>query len=114
MKPVVPTTAWIPARRAHGQVARAASTRVKSTTTSAPEPVSAAEVPDTARPATSAPSSVARSVPPRARVDGGGQLEVGLGQHRPADLPAHLPPGPDHPDSHAGHPTVARPAALPD
>ena len=44
---------------------------------------------------------------PDCGVHGGHQLEVGMAEHGPAHLPAHLPPGSDDPDSHAGHPTVA-------
>ena len=62
VKPVVPTTAWMPCSAAKARFSRAASSWVKSTTTSTPAATSASEEPVTGS-SDSSPTAWRRSIP---------------------------------------------------
>ena len=97
VKPVVPTTAWMPCSAAKARFSREASSTVKSTTTSAPASTSAS--------ARRRDVEVAVDLGGHAqveagvlRVDGRDQLELGVGDHRLAHRATHAPGRAEHPD----------------
>ena len=70
---------------------------MKSTATSALGVEQRLGVGDDLEVATSTPATWRRSSPAWMRVDGGHQLEVGVGDHGPAHRAAHAPARPEHP-----------------
>jgi hypothetical protein len=90
VNPVVPTTAWMPCIASHGSETRAESATVKSTTTSHAGVGERSEL-----------GAIGHTVPVGTgvvRVDRGDEREPSVGGDRRADLTAHPPTGPVHPD----------------
>ena len=108
MKPVVPTTAWTPCSAHQRRFSRAASTWVKSTATSAPASLERRGVGRDLEVGLSTPGDLPQVEAGVVRVDGGDQLEVGVGRDGPAHRGAHPAAGPEDPD--AQHGDTLRPA----
>ena len=102
VKPLVPTTACTPLAAAQATLRRAASTRVKSTTTSTPRAAMAVGSGSTARPGDVDADGVAEVEAGMVGVDGADQLELGVVGHRLAHHAAHAARRAEHsdPDRH--------------